>query len=135
MNATLGRQIWLRAGNRCEYCLMPQEFDETSFEIDHVISRKHGGPTALNNLALSCFWCNAFKGSDIASRDAKTRKLTPHFNPRRHKWNAHFRWGGSLLIGRTAIGRLTIMLLNINDAFRVELRETLMAEGVFPTAS
>src|SRR5258708_30229730 len=114
MNALLARQIWLRAVNRCEYCLMPQAFDEAPFEIDHAISRKHGGPTALTNLALSCFWCNSFKGSDIAGRDAKTRKLVPLFNPRRHKWSTHFRWNGPFLVGKTPIGRLTIILLNMN---------------------
>jgi hypothetical protein len=39
---------------------MPQECDELTFEIDHVISRKHGGRTVGVNLALSCFWCNSF---------------------------------------------------------------------------
>jgi hypothetical protein len=35
-------------------------------------------------------------------------------------------------MGRTAIGRVTIELLKINDSFRVEFREELMAEGLFP---
>jgi hypothetical protein len=37
-------------------------------------------------------------------------------------------------VGRTAIGRVTIELLKINDEFRVEFREGLMAEGLFPPA-
>ena len=61
-----------------------------------------------------------------------TRKLTPLFNPRRHKWSRHFRWEGSYLIGLTPIGRITIKLLKINDPFRVELRDELIAEGLFP---
>jgi hypothetical protein len=35
-------------------------------------------------------------------------------------------------VGRTAIGRVTVELLKINDPFRIELREALMEEGVFP---
>ena len=66
-----------------------------------------------------CVFCNSFKGSDISSLEAATRKLTPLFNPRRHKWSRHFRWEGPYLMGRTAIGRVTIELLRINDPFRV----------------
>ena len=33
---------------------------------------------------------------------------------------------------RTPSGRITVALLKINDQFRVELREALIAEGTFP---
>lgn len=58
--------------------------------MDHIISRKHGGPTVAGNLALSC------------------------------------------VRGWTAIGRVTVSLFKINQVFRVELREELIEEGVFP---
>jgi hypothetical protein len=74
----------------------------------------------------------AIWGSDISGIDDRTGKLTPLFNPRRHKWAAHFRWDGPHLVGRTAIGRVTAQLLHINDEYRVELREMLIEEGVFP---
>jgi hypothetical protein len=134
MNAALFRLVWRRAKDCCEYCQMPQQFDRTPFEIGHIISEKHKGPTVAGNLCLSCFYCNSFKGSDIGSLDAVTRKLTPLFNPRRHKWSRHFRWEGPYLVGRTAIGRVTAEVLKINDPFRVELREELMAEGLFPAS-
>ena len=85
-----------------------------------------------SNLALSCFHCNSLKGSDIGGRDSLTRKFTPLFNPRRHKWNRHFHWEGPYLIGRTAVGRVSIDVLNINHPLRVELRHELMEEGIFP---
>ncbi len=132
MDAALTRQVWLRANHCCEYCQMPQDYDDVTFEIDHIIARKHGGLGAVSNLALSCFWCNSFKGSNLAGLDPRTRKLTPLFHPRRHKWNRHFRWDGPFLRGRTPIGRVTIVVLQINDPFRVELREGLLEEGVFP---
>lgn len=83
------------------------------------------------NLSLSCFYRNSFKGSDIAGRDRRTRKLTPLFNPRRNSWVRHFRWQGAYLVGRTAIGRVTIAVLKMNDPLRVELRQNLIDEGVF----
>ena len=43
MDAALVRLVWQRAGHRCEYCRMAQEYDEATFEIDHIIARKHGG--------------------------------------------------------------------------------------------
>jgi hypothetical protein len=132
VNAALERQVWQRAGRRCEYCRMPQDCDETPFEVDHVIARKHGGPTAVGNLALSCFYCNSYKGSDIATLDPRTHKLTPLFNPRRHKWSRHFRWNGAVLVGRTPTGRATVAMLHINDPLRIELREGLIEEGQFP---
>jgi hypothetical protein len=132
MDAALVQLVWQRARNCCEYCRLCQDIGRTHFEIDHIISKKHKGPTLAGNLALSCFYCNSYKGTDIAGRDSLTRKLTPLFNPRRHKWTRHFRWEGAYLIGRTAIGRVTIDVLNINDPVRVELRDELMEQGIFP---
>jgi hypothetical protein len=68
------------------------------------------------------------------SLEPKARRLTPLFNPRRHKWGTHFRWQGAYLIDRTPIGRVTIALLHINDDYRVGLREELIADGLFPPA-
>jgi hypothetical protein len=132
MDVSLVRLVWERARRRCEYCQLGQEFEKASYEIDHIISLKHEGPTVAENLALSCPHCNAFKGSDISGLDRLTRKLTPLFHPRRQKWSRHFRWEGPYLTGRTASGRVTVTVLKINDAFRVELREELIEEGVFP---
>jgi hypothetical protein len=111
---------------------MPQRFDDTPFEIDHIIAIKHDGPTIARNLALSCYHDNSHKGPNIAGRDRKTHRLTPLFNPRRLEWGRHFRWDGAYLIGRTAIGRVTVVVLNINDPARVELRDALIEENLFP---
>jgi hypothetical protein len=132
MDAALRRLVWQRARSRCEYCRMPQAGEDATFEIDHIIARDHTGPTVASNLCLSCYYCNAHKGPNLTSLDPKTRKITPLFNPRRHKWDRHFRWQGAYLVGRTPIGRATVALLHINDEYRVELREELIAEGVLP---
>jgi hypothetical protein len=37
-------------------------------------------------------------------------------------------------VGRTAIDHVAVEVLNINDPFRVEIREELMEERLFPPA-
>lgn len=134
MNDALARLIRDRARNACEYCKMPEAAEELTFEVDHIIARKHRGPTVASNLCLSCWHCNLHKGSDISSIDPQTGRLSALSHPRRQRWAKHFRWQGAVLDGMTARGRVTILLLRINDPFRISLRESLLAEGAFPVA-
>lgn len=92
MGASLTQHVRERAAGRCEYCGLPQAATSVPFEIDHIIARKHGGPTIASNLAIACSYCNSFKDLDIAGLDPKTKKLTRLFHPRRHRWTWHFRW-------------------------------------------
>lgn len=132
MDRTLERLVWHRAGHCCEYCRMPQEFDDTPFEIDHILALSHGGRTRASNLCLACFSCNSFKGTNLAGIDPKSHRIVRLFNPRRHSWRRHFRWNGSRLIGRTPVGRATIATLRINLDHRMAHRQALIEEGVFP---
>jgi hypothetical protein len=134
MDEALTQLVWDRAAGCCEYCQLHHNYSELTFEVDHVLAKKHGGTTTAGNLALTCFYCNSYKGPNIAGRDPKTRKLTPLFNPRRHKWNRHFRWREPVLVGRTAIGRTTIAVLNINEHAAVATRAALIEAGLFPPA-
>jgi hypothetical protein len=54
------------------------------------------------------------------------------FNPRTQRWDERFEWNGPKLVGKTAVGRATIVLLRINNADRVEHRRVLIAAGLFP---
>ncbi|MCE9531698.1 MAG: HNH endonuclease [Planctomycetes bacterium] len=126
MDESLIELVWTRAHDACEYCLMPQDFYPAPFQIDHIIAKQHDGPSIASNLALSCLHCNSCKGPNIAGRDKPTRRLTPLFNPRRHRWERHFRWDGPYIVGRTPIGRVTVAVLNMNDEFLVRLREELI---------
>jgi len=68
----------------------------------------------------------------LAGWDKVTKRVVRLFHPRRHTWQRHFRWQGPILVGRTAIGRVTITVLKINRPLRVLLRQELIDEGVFP---
>lgn len=121
-----------RAGAKCEYCHMPQRFTTLRFQQDHVISRKHRGAKTLENLAWSCADCNAYKGSDLAGLDPETGRLEHLFNPRTDRWEDHFEWNGTELVGKTASGRVTVALLQVNRVERVAVRRELMAAARFP---
>lgn len=132
MDRALVKLVWKRAGRCCEYCRMPQAFDDATFEIDHIIAVSHGGAPQPGNLCLACFSCNSYKGPNLSGRDAKSRKTVPLFNPRRQRWHRHFRWDGPRLLGRTAIGRATVATLRVNLDHRIAHRQALIDEGVFP---
>lgn len=132
MEQSLIEQVWQRAGFTCEYCQMPQQYDLLTFQIDHIIARKHHGADELVNLALACFACNNHKGPNIAGMDSETREVVRLFHPRQDIWEDHFEWNGAMLLGRTPIGRATIDVLGINLPHRVRLRQMLIVEGSFP---
>lgn len=132
MDANLRQVVWQRARGRCEYCRMRQEFDELTFQIEHIVARKHHGPDAADNLALACFACNNHKGTNLTGIDLKTGETMRLFHPRKDKWEEHFEWKGAVLLGRTRIGRTTVDVLAVNLPYRIELRLALIEEGVFP---
>src|SRR5437867_12371787 len=113
MRRSLEQLVWQRAGACCEYCQMPQEYDDLDFEIEHIIAEQHGGKTLASNLALACFADNHHKGPNLGGIDPGTGKKVWLFHPRRDNWHRHFRWQGPILVGRTAKGRATIAVLAI----------------------
>lgn len=132
MDARTERFVRDRASGYCEYCMISDHLHDQPFHIDHIMSRKHGGSDELNNLAYACLDCNLHKGTDIAGLDTETNQLVRLFDPRLDAWADHFAWQGPLVEGRSAIGRVTVRLLQLNQPMRVATRSVLMAEGVFP---
>jgi hypothetical protein len=130
MKESLRRRIRKRAGQRCEYCGLPEEFTDAPFQVDHVIAAKHRGKDDEGNLVWSCFFCNSFKGPNIAGWDDETDAVTRLFNPRHDDWQEHFEWSGVRLEGLTPIGRVTVDVLRMNDALAVATREMLLELGV-----
>ena len=109
----LRRLVAQRAGHRCEYCGIAQSDTLLGCEVDHIISRKHGGQTVMENLAFACFYCNRHKGSDIASLSEDGR-LTRLFNPRADSWDEHFQCNERRIEGKTPVGNVTVRLLQFN---------------------
>jgi HNH endonuclease len=130
--AALRQLVDQRAAGTCEYCLIHQTFSMYSHEIDHVIASKHGGESTEDNLVLACLPCNRHKGSDLTSIDPLTVAITPLFNPRTQIWLEHFQLEEGSILGLTAIGRTTIFLLRMNEINRVQLRQALAAQGLYP---
>jgi hypothetical protein len=120
-----------QAEDRCEYCHFPIAFAELTFQVDHIIARKHGGATEPDNLALACFYCNSYKGPNIAGIDPRSGEIVRLFHPRNYEWSYHFQWENATLCGLTPVGRATIQVLAMNEPNAVAVRESLMSEGVY----
>ena len=132
VSAALRREVRERAGERCEYCLLVESQAFFPHEPDHLIAQKHGGKTVLANLALACFDCNRFKGSDIASIDDVTGEIVPLFNPRTQRWSEHFQLqDDGRIVPLTAVGRVTETLLRFNLPERLEVRVRLLTLGEY----
>jgi HNH endonuclease len=130
MDPALRSLVRRRAGDSYEYCRLPQAASRfVSFHLEHVVARQHGGLTEPDNLALACSSCNFHKGPNIASLDPESGQLVRLFHPRLDRWPEHLAWQGTIIVGRTAIGRATLRLLAMNDWQRVELRDNLQALG------
>ena len=121
-----------RAAYRCEYCLLHEDDSYSPHQVDHVIARKHGGPSTLENLAYACLRCNIWKGSDIGSADAVTGQFVSFFNPRTQEWAQHFRLQGFIIQPLAPEGRVTARVLRLNIDKRVVERRALMLVDRYP---
>ena len=131
MNRDLVNFVWLRANNQCEYCHLPSDIALLPFQIDHIIAEKHGGSSDVNNIALCCYYCNSYKGPNIAGIDpqGKPDQAVQLFHPRLENWADHFDWRGAMLNGKTSTGRATIAVLRVNASDAVEFRQLLLQSG------
>jgi HNH endonuclease len=126
------QKVILRAKHRCEYCLYPEGRSAFAHQVDHVVSRKHGGASALDNLAYSCIFCNRYKGSDVAAIDARTGEAVRLFHPRLQRWSDHFFLRGGIIEALTPEGHATARLLRFNHAERIVERTILQSAGHYP---
>ena len=112
-----------RAAHRCEYCQLHQKDSPLAvLHVEHIIPRQHGGTDDLENLALACIDCNLHKGPNLTGIDPETNRVTTLFHPRRDLWEEHFAWRGLYLVGRTAVGRVTVRVLQMNSAEQLDVR-------------
>lgn len=129
---TIRRAVAERSGNRCEYCRRFEGDSFIRFQVDHIISRKHGGQTILENLAFACAVCNGNKGSDIGTILFKKDIFIRLFNPRKDVWVDHFDVAEGLIYPKTEIGEATVLVLKLNEVNRILERLDLIEAGLFP---
>ena len=130
MAESLDHKIRLLAGNRCEYCRIPDAPQFLQHVLDHIIARQRG-KSEFENFALCCLRCNQHKGPNLAGIDSESGAIVPLFHPRRDTWNEHFRYEGPVLIGLTPAGRATISVLAINSLLRTAARQVLIEADQF----
>ena len=68
--------------------------------------------------------CNRYKGSNIASLSA-LGELISLFNPRKDRWEDHFRLSGAVIEPLDSTGEVTARVLQLNMADRVVRRRLL----------
>ena len=120
------------AGNRCEYCRLPQSASPfLTFHIEHIQASQHVRDDDPSNLCLACPHCNLNKGPNLSSVDPKTRETVDLFHPRRQNWHDHFQLDGARIEGKTLTGEVTARLLKINDEEHLEIRTGLILRGEY----
>jgi hypothetical protein len=129
---SLRREVAIRAKYHCEYCRRLETDSFIRYQTDHIISRKHGGKTILDNLAHSCSICNNAKGSDLSTFIDNEENLIRLFHPRKDNWFDHFGVEEGLIVPKTEIGAATIKLLRLNDVDRILERIDLIEAGLYP---
>ena len=132
ISAALRQQVVERADYLCEYCLVAEADTFFGCEVDHVISEKHGGATALDNLAYACAFCNRHKGTDLGSIDPGGG-LARFYHPREDRWSEHFALEGVEIKPLTVRGMVTARILKMNAAERLLERATLQQARRYPS--
>ena len=129
----LRNEVARRAHHRCEYCLIHE--DDIAFRphVDHIVSRKHGGLSDIENLAYACVICNRSKGSDVASINGRSGEIVRLFHPRQDLWADHFQLDGCSIRAISDVGTATAALLRFNAPERLAERSLLQSLDSYPT--
>jgi hypothetical protein len=102
--------------------------------VEHIVPLAAGGGSTRDNLCLSCYRCNEFKGARQEALDPYDGSTASLFHPRRQRWSEHFTWQPDevTVSGRTPHGRTTIALLRLNSDFLLQARRIWVAVGLHP---
>jgi hypothetical protein len=134
ISAELRRLVAKQADYSCEYCLIAEE-NTPSCQVDHIISVKHGGDSAAENLCYACLFCNLQKGTDLGSINWRNGELIRFFNPRRDLWREHFQLDGAIIQTTTDIGEVTARILDFNAPDRILERQILIENDRYPSTA
>lgn len=73
--------IYLRDGNRCQYC--GRKFSTSELSLDHVIPLSRGGKSTWENVVCACLPCNVRKGNKLLAESG----IHPIRRPEKPKWH------------------------------------------------
>ena len=134
INKSLRQRVAKQARYRCGYCQLLELISGIPLTLEHIIPKAKNGSDDEENLWLSCRLCNESKGTLTESIDPDSRNLVTLFNPRTQHWGDHFSWSenGLYVVGQTAIGRATVVALELNQSFRVCSRAIWVEVGKHP---
>ena len=132
----LQRQIRDHFGDCCAYCRTAEFLTAMTFEIEHIVPLSVGGETVFENLCFACPTCNRYKGDRQAGIDPESGEGVGLFHPQNQVWADHFAWseGGKVIGGLTAVGRATVLLLQMNRPALVRARAMWIKLGEHPPA-
>jgi hypothetical protein len=127
-------EVAQRANHRCEYCHAPETAFNMLFEVEHITPSARGGSDTLDNLALACRACNAFKSVRQTGLDPETQVVCPLFHPRDDLWDNHFTvdLSTNAIIGNTPKGRTTVVALQLNHPLQLQARQHWRRLELFP---
>ncbi len=134
LSPEIRERVRAQAKNRCGYCLSPQRLILGWLEIEHIQPKGNEGTDEEENLWLACRLCNNFKKTQTEGRDPESGLMVPLFNPRKQQWSEHFSWSedGTHILGKTPIGRVTVLALHLNNPIAVTVRQAWIAGGWSP---
>lgn len=134
LSAELRQQLVEADDHRCVYCQTTQSNSGHPMVTDHIIPQSKGGLTEFENSCFACRRCNEFKGATTKAEDPLSGKVVPLFHPRRQQWRDHFAWdaAGVRIEGLTAIGRVTVMALKMNNEVILHARQNWVSAGWHP---
>jgi HNH endonuclease len=123
-----------RSNHRCEYCRAPEAIFNCVFEVEHIFPTSSGGTSEDSNLALACRNCNVRKSNHLSGRDNVSGEDVVLFNPRKDRWTEHFEidLDRGEVVGLTAIGRVTVERLRMNDPVQIVARLLWIQLRLFP---
>jgi hypothetical protein len=127
-------QVALRAGHRCEYCHAPEAMFNLPLEVEHIVPVARGGEDTAANWALACRACNLYKATHVSGPDPASTVVVRLFHPRVDQWEDHCHVApeSGEMVGRTAIGRATVVRLGLNSTAQVTARRQWMRLGLCP---
>lgn len=134
LSAKLRKRLTEADDHRCAYCHTAAANTGQAMTIDHILPQAQGGVTAFENLCYCCRTCNEFKGSQTTANDPLTGVIVALYHPRHDIWHEHFEWdeSGTLIVGRSAQGKVTISALNMNHPVIVAARRRWVNVGWHP---